>query len=141
MKRNVLNLLTIAVCFCAVSSCSSSKFNGAFKGTLSAEIQHLGYGKTVTNTTYEKEENLTVILKQEGDEVLITILNSEQLGNCDLRAKISRNGSAYIDNPQFCSASEALTGSLNTGSGQMSFTLRSYSEYSNRTFQFTGFGK
>ena len=71
--------------------------------------------------TTDEEADLLVTIKQEGKDVFLSIHNSRLLGNCNLRAKLHKNGSAYIDDPQSCSLSLPLTGSIGVGEYGMSY--------------------
>ncbi|GEM_PF-2791243 len=137
MRTNLLNLIFIVFCFCLIISCSSNKYNGVFNGTLTADMERLGADKSVLDKTTDEEAGLLVTIKQEGKDVFLSIHNSRLLGTCNLRARINKNGTAYIDDPQPCSSSLPITGSIGVGDYEMSFTLSGYSQYSNHVFRYS----
>ena len=143
MKSNLFNFIIFALCLNVVIACSTNKFNGVYVGTLtSSETKRRAADNSVLETTGDEEKNLIVILKQDGNEVFVSITGSRLLGECSLRARIDKkNGAAYVDRPQLCSNSLSLTGSFSVGSDELIMSLGGFTQYSDQSYRFRGLSK
>ena len=141
MCKNFVNFIFIACLGVAVGSCSWNRYNGVYIGKLTRETQSIAIDKSVTAASTDEEENLLVQIRQEGDDAFLTISGSRLLGDCSLRADVSKNGAAYIDTPQTCSESMSLQGSMNKGGDELLFSLNSYGQTSNQYYRYRGIKK
>jgi hypothetical protein len=141
MSKIFWNFILIASLMAVPGACSRNKYNGVYVGTLTRETQTIAIDKSVSGKTVEDEENLLVQVKQEGDDVYLTISGSRLLGDCRLQAKLSKNGAAYIDTPQTCSESMSLQGSMNKGGEDLLFSLNGYGQTTNQNYRFRGLKK
>jgi len=139
VKNYLFNITLAALCLIFAGSCS--RYEGVYVGTLTAENEQKSFSGAVSDAKFEEEKNLLVIVKQDGREAFVSIVGSRLLGDCRLRAEIDKNGAAYFKDPQSCSASGNLEGSMNVGKDELVLALREFSQYSNQRYLFRGWLK